>query len=172
MQQQTELIATYFSRREAIRRFLVARLGSTEEADDLLQDLYLRLEHAMPSEVRDPAAYLFRMAQNLVRDHRRERQRTKKREADWADAQTITSGSEAVADVPSAEAAIAAKQRIATIRSALLDLSPQCRRVFTLHKFDGVSHQDIAEAVGISRSTVEKHMNTALKHLIGRLGRD
>jgi len=137
-----------------------------------LQELYFKIEHAETGEIREPAAYLFRMAQNLVRDHRRERHRTKNREADWADAQTIISGTEAIADAPSAEAAMAAKQRIASVRSALLDLSPQCRRVFALHKFDGVSHQDIAQMTGISRSTVEKHMNTALKHLIGRLGRD
>ncbi len=171
-QQQTDLIAAYLSRREVIRRFLAARLGSTEEADDLMQELYLKAQQGAPGEVRDAAAYLFRMALNLARDHRRERQRAQRREADWAGSRTMTSGSEAVADAPSAEAAIAAKQRIEAIRAALLDLSPQCRRVFTLHKFDGLSHQDVARKVGISRSTVEKHMNTALKHLIARLGRD
>ena len=171
-QQQEDLIEAYLSRREVIRRFLAARLGSTEEADDLMQELYLKTEQGAPGEVRDAAAYLFRMALNLARDRRRERQRALRREADWAGSQTTLSGFEAVSDAPSAEAAIAAKQRIEAIRAALLDLSPQCRRVFTLHKFDGLSHQDVARKVGISRSTVEKHMHTALKHLIGRLGRD
>jgi RNA polymerase sigma-70 factor (ECF subfamily) len=58
------------------------------------------------------------------------------------------------------------------VRRALDELSPQCRRIFVLHKFDGLSHKEIAERVNISRSTVEKHMHTALKHLIERLGRD
>jgi RNA polymerase sigma factor (sigma-70 family) len=172
VKRQTELIAAYLSRREAIRRFLVARLGNAEEADDLLQELFLKAELAQPGEVREPAAYLFRMAQNLARDHRRERQRARKREADWADSETVTMGTDTVADAPSAEAALAAKQRIAAIRGALAELSPQCRRVFMLHKFDGVSHRDIARIAGISRSTVEKHMHTALKHLVERLGRD
>jgi len=171
-ERQTELIAAFLSGRDAIRRFLIARLGNAEEAEDLLQELYLKVEHAEPTDVREPAAYLFRMAQNLARDHRRERQRTRKREADWASMQTVTAGTQAVADAPSAESAIAARQRLAAIRAALEELSPQCRRVFTLHKFDELSHQEIAKKAGISRSTVEKHMHTALKHLIARLGRD
>lgn len=171
-QQQSELIAAYLQKREAIRRFLAARLGSSEEAEDLLQELYLKAQFADPGEVREPAAYLFRMALNLARDHRRERTRAKKREADWADSQTTISGTEAIADAPSAEAATAAKQRIAAIKSVLGELSPQCRRVFTLHKFEGLSHQEITQKIGISRSTVEKHMHTALKHLVERLERD
>ena len=70
------------------------------------------------------------------------------------------------------ESAYAAKQRVAAIRNALEELSPQCRRVFVMHKFEDLSHEEVARRVGISRSTVEKHMHTALKHLIARLGRD
>jgi RNA polymerase sigma-70 factor (ECF subfamily) len=39
-----------------------------------------------------------------------------------------------------------------------------------MHKFEGLSHPEIAARIGISRSTVEKHMGTALKHLIKRRG--
>jgi RNA polymerase sigma-70 factor (ECF subfamily) len=55
--------------------------------------------------------------------------------------------------------------------AALDELSPQCRRVFVMHKLEGLSHPEISARVGISRSTVEKHMGSALKHLIKRLGR-
>ena len=96
----------------------------------------------------------------------------KAREGDWADAGTLTSGDELVADLPNAKSAYAAKQRVAAIRNALEELSPQCRRVFVMHKFEDLSHEEVARRVGISRSTVEKHMHTALKHLIARLGRD
>jgi RNA polymerase sigma factor (sigma-70 family) len=172
-QQPSQLLELYFSRRDAIARFLAARLGNRQEAEDVLQELFLKLDRNVASEeVRDPAAYLFRMAANLARDHRRERQRAHTREADWADVQSMVAGSDIVEDAPSAEAAYGAKQRLAAIRAALDELSPQCRRVFTLHKFDGLSHEEVAKQAGISRSTVEKHMHTALKHLIERLGRD
>jgi RNA polymerase sigma-70 factor (ECF subfamily) len=172
-EQPSPLVAAYFSNRQAIQRFLAARVGDRQEAEDLVQELFLKLEGVVPPpDLRDPVSYLFRMALNLARDKRRERQRAQAREGDWADTRTMTSGTEAIDDSSSAEAAYGAKQRIAAIRAALDELSPQCRRVFVLHKFEDLSHEEVARRAGISRSTVEKHMHTALKHLIARLGRD
>jgi RNA polymerase sigma factor (sigma-70 family) len=172
-QRPSELLSIYFSKREAIGRFLAARLGNRDEAEDILQELFVKVAQLEPPEsVQNPAAYIFRMAMNLARDHRRERQRAHIREADWVDTQTTLAGSTAIADTPSAEAAYGAKQRLAAIRVALDELSPQCRRVFLLHKFEGLSHEEVARRAGISRSTVEKHMHTALRHVIERLGRD
>jgi len=166
-------MVTYLSRRDALGRFLTARVGSREEAEDLLQELFVKVDRTAPvADLRDPAAYLFRMAANLARDRRREQHRARIREADWVDTQNVVLGSQAIDDTPSAEAAHGAKQRVAAIQRALEQLSPQCRRVFLLHKFEGLSHQDVARRVGISRSTVEKHMRTALKYLIEQLGHD
>jgi RNA polymerase sigma-70 factor (ECF subfamily) len=75
-------------------------------------------------------------------------------------------------DTPSAETALAGRQVLAEVRRALADLSPQCQRVFNMHKFDGLSHAEVATALGISRRTVEKHMHTALLHLVKRVQRD
>lgn len=166
-------MAVYLSRRDAIGRFLSARLGSRDEAEDVLQDLFLRLGRVEAAgDLRDPAAYIFRMALNLARDRRRERGRASARDAQWVNTNYQMAGNEPVLDQPSAETAYNARQRIAAVQRALESLSPQCRRVFQLHKFEGLSHQEVAERTGITRSTVEKHMNTALKHLIQRVGSD
>lgn len=163
----------FLSRREAIGRFLTARLGHADEAEDVLQDLFLRVNRMEASpDVRDPAAYLFTMALNLARDRRRERSRASARDTGWAGARYEMAGAEPILDQPSVEVAYAARQRLEAVTAVLDELSPQCRRVFQLHKFEGLSHQDVAARTGITRSTVEKHMNTALKHLIARLGRD
>jgi RNA polymerase sigma-70 factor (ECF subfamily) len=165
-------MTAYLARREEIARFLTARLGNAEDAQDVAQELFLRLERVPdPRELADPAAYVFRMGLNLANDHRRSRRRAIARDAAWASARHGEMGGEPVADLPSAEASYAGKQRIAAVHQALQELSPQCRRVFILHKFEGLPHGDIAARCGISRSTVEKHMTTALKHLIRRLGR-
>lgn len=171
--QPPQLVAAYFANKEAIGRFLTGRLGNRQEAEDLVQELYIKLTSVQPPEdLRDPLAYLYRMAMNLARDYRRERERARTRESEWADTWATRIGAEAIADTPSAETSYAAKQRIAAIRVALDELSPQCRRAFVLHKFEGLSHEEVAQRTGITRSTVEKHMRTALKHLIARLGRD
>ncbi|MER2300157.1 MAG: sigma factor-like helix-turn-helix DNA-binding protein, partial [Pseudomonas sp.] len=39
-----------------------------------------------------------------------------------------------------------------------------CRDCFLLRKLDGLSHQQIAEHLGISRSLVEKHIVNAMRH--------
>lgn len=169
------LLRAYFEQKSAIIRLLAARLADHHAAEDLAQELFIKIKLAGPSlsnDVRDPGAYLYRMALNLARDHRRERQRAHTREAAWVDIHRGTSGDEAVADAPSAEAGYAAKQKLAQVRAALEELSPQCRRVFILHKFEGLSHSEIASRAGITRSTVEKHMRTALVHLVRRLGCD
>lgn len=167
------LLETYLLRREALKRFLVARTGNEGEAEDLVQEIYFRLDREpLEGTVHNPSAYLYKMALNLARDHRRERQRAMGRDALWAESRRVTLGSEAIADLPAADTAYEAKQRLGQVVAALDELSVQCRRVFMLHKFEGLSHPEIVARVGISRSTVEKHMGTALKHLIKRLGRN
>jgi len=165
----------YFENKPAIVRLLAARLGDRHAAEDLAQELYIKItlvDASLQENVRDPAAYLYRMALNLARDYRRERQRAGSREAAWVDSREAMMGKEAISDAPSAEAHYAAKQRLAAVYAALDELSPQCRRVFVLHKLESLSHSEVASRTGITRSTVEKHMRTALVHLVKRLGRD
>lgn len=167
------LMALYLTKRGAVERFLTARLGNKDEAEDVLQELFLKLSRVDPAQdVQNLSGYLFKMALNLAHDRRRERSRARARDSDWVEARYMMAGPEPVADIPSAESGYHAKQRIAAVHAAIEELSPQCRRVFVLHKFEGLSHEEISRQAGISRSTVEKHMNTALKHLIRKLGRD
>lgn len=170
---RSDLAEAYRSRHAALARFLAARLGNQDDAQDVLQELYLHLKKADPgSEIKDPAAYLFRTAANLARDYVRARRRAAARDLAWASLHHGAEEGEMTDDAPSAEREYSARQRMEAVRRALDELSPQCRRIFALHKFDGFSHKEIAEKVNISRSTVEKHMHTALKHLIDRLGRE
>ncbi len=145
-------------------------MRNPEEAEDLLQELYIRLSRVPErTDIQDVGAYLFRSAMNLARDFQRDRSRAQTREGHWVDSQSTVLGDESIDDAPSAERAYDAKQRLATIRAVVDELSPQCRRVFVMHKFQGFSHQQVADSLGISRSTVEKHMHVALKRLMARL---
>jgi len=51
------------------------------------------------------------------------------------------------------------------INVLLRHLSPKCRNVFVLHKYNGLTYAEIAEAESISIKTVENHMLKALKYL-------
>lgn len=168
----TPLVAAYFERRDELRRFFIARLGSAAEADDLVQDLFLKLSGVSPSEeIHNPGAYLYRLASNVMLDRLRRDRRAAARDGAWRSANSISAHGEEVAELPAADDAVAARQQLDRLVRALDDLTPQTQRIFRLHKFEGLSHAETAAKVGISRSAVEKHMITALKHLLAKVGR-
>jgi RNA polymerase sigma-70 factor (ECF subfamily) len=157
----------YHDHRADLLRLLVARTGERSEAEDLLQDLWLKIQHQPPVEVQHARAYLFRMAQNLVVDRLRARQRRMARERRWSDEATdfAPSAHEQVDRAQTTEQVMLDREEIAVIVSAVANLPEGARRAFQLHKIDGCSHADVARTMGISRSGVEKHMAVAMKHL-------
>ncbi len=165
------LMETYLARRGELRRYFTLRLGSAEAAEDLVQDLYERIERSAPDEIGNPAALLYRMGSNLMLDRLRQERRARLRDTGWRSASTTTIAGEDVAEEPDAEQAASAKLHLERIVEALNDLSPACRRVFRMHKLEGLSHAETAAALGISRSAVEKHIMSALRHLQAKVGR-
>lgn len=167
---RSSLIELYLERRADLVRFFTVRLRSAAAAEDLVQDIYVRLSGlGEPTDIQNPMAYLYRLGSNLMLDKLRGERRTANRDGAWLESQTTRVGVHEVSAEPSAEAAVAARQRLALLTEALKELSPQTQRVFRMHKFEGLSHTEVAQALGISRSAVEKHMMAALKHLLARL---
>jgi RNA polymerase sigma factor (sigma-70 family) len=167
---RSTLIGLYLERRADLVRFFTMRLRSAAAAEDLVQDIYVRLSGLeQAADIQNPMAYLYRLGSNLMLDRLRGERRTANRDGAWRDIQTTRIGVHEISSEPSAETAVAARQRLALLTEALKELSPQTQRVFRMHKFDGLSHPEVAAALGISRSAVEKHMMAALKHLLARL---
>ena len=156
----------YLALREVLLRFLTARLGDTASADDVYQELFVRLQaSALPAEISNPRGYLFRIAYNLANEFARARRRQSIRDAKWTDLNTHKIGAEAVADIAPADDAFDSKERLATVIQALESLAPKSRDIFLMCRVKGLSHRDIADVMGVSTKTVEKHMTAALKHL-------
>lgn len=160
-----DLFAVYLEQRDALSRFFRARLGGQADVEDLLQELYLKLQAAPDVEVREPRAYLYRLASNLMMDRWRSGTRAAARDGAWA---ALHQG--AIDDAPSAEAVVAGRQRLAAVSAGLEGLPERTRTVFRLHKFEELSYAEVAARLGISRSSVEKHMMQALKALMTRRG--
>lgn len=153
-------------------RFFAARAGSPSAAEDLAQELYLKLaERSGTIEAENPSALLYRMALNLVRDRARSEARAALRDADWRGATRSSLGGEDLAEEPPADEATASRQRLRQLVEAVAALPPQMRRAFTLHKLEGLSQAETAEAMGLSVKSVEKHVSAALKNLTARLSR-
>ncbi|TDF79297.1 sigma-70 family RNA polymerase sigma factor [Pseudomonas sp. H9] len=138
--------------------FLCARLGNRQAAEDVAHDAYTRvLERTGDTDIEHPRAFLYRTALNLVIDGHR---RGQLRQAESLD--VLDSDERFFSPAPSQD--MEQRQRLELIQRALGELSQLCRDCFLLRKLEGLSHQEIAERLGISRSLVEKHIVNAMKH--------
>jgi RNA polymerase sigma-70 factor (ECF subfamily) len=166
---QDVLLETYFARRANLVRFFAARAGAGA-AEDLAQELYLKIAgRAEPIAVQSPAALLYRMASNLLLDSARSARRSAVRETTWRTESRPLMGADEVSPDVSADETIIERQRIARLVEAVADLPPQMGRAFRLHKLEGRSQAETAQAMGVSVKAVEKHIAAAMKALTLRL---
>jgi len=165
------LLETYFEQREAMTRFFRARMGREAEVEDLLQELYLKVAELDPGhpDIQSPRAYLYRLASNLLVDRWRAWQRSRVRDSAWRMMNSTPGVSEDVDDAPSPEAVVLDRDRLDQLLRVIATLPQRTRTIFRLHKFEGVSHADVAKRLDISRSSVEKHMMDALRALAEKM---
>ncbi len=159
------LLEVYLAKRPELVRFFTARTGSAQDAEEIVQDIYLRLARAPEGGVENAAAWLYRTGANLLLDRVRARGRTARRDDAWFRLRSIQAGGDDTADLPTPEAALDARRRFDTVLTIVRAMPAQRRRVFEMHKLEGLSHGDVAARLGISRSAVEKHIMAALKQL-------
>jgi RNA polymerase sigma-70 factor (ECF subfamily) len=164
------LLDVFLEKRENLVLFLAARLRSMATAEDLVQDLYLKVAAMEPqAEVRAPVALLYRMAANLMVDHVRSAQRASQRNAQWRRETHVTLGGLDVVAEPAADEALVAAERVRQLADAVAELPPQMSRAFRLHKLEGFSQAETAQAMGVSRKMVEQHVGVAVRRLAERL---
>jgi RNA polymerase sigma-70 factor (ECF subfamily) len=164
------VLRAYFDRRANLVRFFAAKAGSIAAAEDLAQDLYLKLA-ARPTEgeVQNPVGLLYRIAANLMLDRARGDRRAAERDAAWRTSHRVAIGRDEIADEPLADHAVASRQELARLIQAAAELPPQMGRAFRLHKLEGLSQAETARVMGLSLKAVEKHVSAALKALTRRL---
>ena len=153
--------------RGELLRFLAARCGNPVEAEDYLQELWIRASNRAAGPIGNGRAYLFSMANSLVLDKLRARRRAMRRDRNWLD---LHGGGDAPVEerldpaVP-ADEALANRQEAELLRQAIAALPPGAQQALRLFRLEGLPQTEIAQIMGISRSGVEKHLATAMKHL-------
>jgi RNA polymerase sigma-70 factor (ECF subfamily) len=141
---------------ERLRRFVRARVGNRQDAEDVIQEAYLRvLRYSAEHEVEDQERLLFSAAKNLAVDNRR---RQKARARSVAECAVFAERSD---EWPAADDLVDAWQRLRRVEAAIALLPPRCREVFLMHRIDGMSYTEIARHLGISVSAVEKNVARA-----------
>lgn len=143
-----------------LRRYLLAH-GAGDAADDLLQELRLRILTAGSKPIAAPLGYLYRAATNLMIDHRRSRVQAEERDRSWSEATDRDAHS--VDPTPTAERVLAARQGAEMVRARLSELPERARAVLLRHRIDGVSQRLLAEEFQVSQSTIESDLRTAYR---------
>jgi RNA polymerase sigma-70 factor (ECF subfamily) len=141
-------------------------MGNRTDAEDLMQELWIKLATLETGPIANPNAYLNRMALNMVNDLVRARVRRRGREAAWSDVMVAEQGTVAVDPAPSPERALFAKREMQQLSQAMQRLPDRAREAFLLLKVEGKSHAEAADAMGISKSAIEKHIASAMKYLM------
>ena len=151
------LTRSFLEAREDLLRFLKRRTRPAA-AEDLVQNVWLKLrEHGDSESWQEPRAVLFTTAANLGIDaHRREAaaEKAMSREAAYV---------EVTCESPDPEAQADATGRLEKLSIALAQLQPQCRDAFLLNRLEKLTHAQIADRLGISTKTVQRHIERALQ---------
>jgi RNA polymerase sigma factor (sigma-70 family) len=169
---RAELAARLDARfRGPLMSFFLRRIGDRAEAEDLTQDTFVRLVAAIEREQPDdPAAFVFKVATNLLRDRGRKvaaRAGVALRDIDQTLVSEVTR--EFLED-RTPERVLLARTEVADVMRALDELGEKVRDVYLLHRLEGLKHKEIAMLYGISVSAVEKHVMKASLHLALRFG--
>ena len=146
------MICNWRSAFARVRSALMRRGRSEHEAEDLVQEAWVRLA-CYEQEVVEPEAFLMRAALNLSLDaHRTARNRGE---------QLVVDEVVLVDSAPGTEAIVLARERMVRLSECLGRLPPRTRDIFLAHRVEGLRYQDIARQHGLSVSAVEKHIAKA-----------
>lgn len=122
--------------RPSLIRVAYRMLGSVSDAEDVVQDAFLRWLNADRSDVREPAAYLRRVVMHLCLDRLKSARRERETYVGtWLPEPIVESGEEDVDDVT------------LPLLMALERLSPLERAAFLLHDVFGLSFNEVAETI-------------------------
>ncbi|MDA5342487.1 RNA polymerase sigma factor [Stenotrophomonas sp. GD03930] len=144
--------------RSALLRRVQRILGSDGGAEDVIQAVWFKARGVDDSQAIDnPRAYLYRLAANLATDHGRESTRRNRLLADhylWGPDEVISTEEQAMA-----------QDELQRVLDAAGHLPEPTRSIFRLNRLQGLTQAEIARRLGVSVTTVENHVRTALQRL-------
>ena len=148
-----KLFEYYYPR---VLTFLESFISNREDARDTGQNVFAKIwvMRETLTEIRSFGAYLYRLSRNAAVDYcRSKRIRI-----------PITDNYEDVRDT-SPDEEYFARERSLQYRNCLENMPERRREVFNMSRDEGLSNEEISRRLGISKKTVENHLNAALREL-------
>jgi len=150
----------YISR---VHAYVFYRVYDPQDAEDIIADVFVRaiqnLKRFRWRHDHSFAAWLFRIAHNLVMDYARRRKRVEL-------PLEIEDGQVELADPsPLPEDALAQQEAFQHMRALIATLSPRRQEVITLRFYAGLRNREIARVLGLDERTVAAHLCRAVQDL-------
>jgi RNA polymerase sigma factor (sigma-70 family) len=141
-----------------IRKILLRRGRTPEEAEDLIQEAFLKMQEYCDrgGKVHEPEGFLVRTVLRLAANARRDAHR------DLYAEERIEELILLIDTNPTPDEVLAGHECLERMRDALDTVSQRTREVFFMQRIDGLSYAEIAGRLRVSISAVEKHMASAL----------
>jgi RNA polymerase sigma-70 factor (ECF subfamily) len=150
----------YFPR---VHAYVCYRVHEPQDAQDIVADVFFRairnLKRFKWRNNHSFAAWLFRIAHNLVVDHYRKHK--------YAALSLVSEDglAEPASEAPLPEEALAQQEAFQQIRALIATLSPRRQEIVTLRFYGGLRNYEIARVLGLDERTVAAHLCRALQDL-------
>ena len=147
--------------RDGLARYVGRFLMSPEDVQEVLQEAYLKVFVELRQDGpagHIPTALLYRIARNIAISRLRHQSVVLK------SANVVAIAEELRAERTTVEQDASQSQRLNSLLLVVNGLAPKCREVFILRWIHSMSQRAIGERLGISVSTVEKHLARGLRH--------
>lgn len=144
-----------------LKRFFVNRLPNPEDAEDLVQKVFVRLiQRGRGKPIEHVQRYLFQVATSVLYDERRHAQSHHRAEHD-----PIEESEHLLCDEVTPERVLLGEETVARVVAALRELPKRTREVYVMRAMRHRKFADIADRIGISKRAAQGHMARALMHL-------
>lgn len=150
---------------QPLLRYFRKRMSPPEDAQDLVQDVFLRLsKRADLSNIERIEGYLFQTAASVLADRFRKQSRLPDRMISYEDS---LHGEDDITP----DRVLAGKRDLEELIEGLHLMPERTRQIFVLYHLENMRQKEIAERLEIPVSTLEKHLARANKQLLDQLGR-
>lgn len=139
-----------------VKAILMRGGSSADEADDLLQDAFVKLaRYSQSHEVLEPEAWLVRVARRLFLDARRARRRR-------GEHVLLDERLDLIDPGPGLEEVLMSREQLELVSETFRSMDAKTSRIILAHRIEGTSYADIAREHGITVSAVEKQIANAM----------
>jgi RNA polymerase sigma-70 factor (ECF subfamily) len=152
------LLSAFAGHRPALEAALRRQLRNTAVAADVMQESWLKLR-GTDATVENADAYVRRVVRNTATDHVRKERRRAAIDVEVRDLLWLAD------DECSPERILMGRQALAAVAAALDEMPERSRVIFTMSRFEGKTHRDIADRFGITEQAVFYHIRRVLEHL-------